>query len=85
VERLQQQTAKANGKWTEILERITATVQSLAQHNLYLPGHCESLVGDFNRGNFVVLLKYLKKFGPVMKKHLKSVSGKPGCPPFKMN
>jgi hypothetical protein len=33
---LQQQIAKAAKKWREILERITATVQTLAQQNLPL-------------------------------------------------
>jgi hypothetical protein len=43
-DRLQQQTAKAGRKWTENLERVTATVQTLAQQNLSLRGHRVSQV-----------------------------------------
>jgi hypothetical protein len=39
---LQQQIVKAAKKRREILERITATVQTLAQQNLLLRGHRES-------------------------------------------
>jgi hypothetical protein len=49
---LQQKIAEAAKKWREILERITATVQTLAQQNLPLRGHRESLVSDPNPGNF---------------------------------
>jgi hypothetical protein len=78
-DRLQQEIAKAAKMWREILERITATVQTLAQQNLPLRGHRESLVSDPNSGNFLALLKYLAKFVPVVREHLDSVSGKPGC------
>jgi hypothetical protein len=46
---------------------------------LPLRDHRESLVSDPNPGNFLALLKYLTKFYPVMREHLGSVSGKPGC------
>jgi hypothetical protein len=46
---------------------------------LPLRGHRESLVSDPNLGNFLALLKYLAKFDPVVREHLDSVSGKPGC------
>jgi hypothetical protein len=55
-------------KWREILERITVTVQTLAQQNLPLRGHRESVVSDPSPGNFLALLKYLAKFDPVMKR-----------------
>jgi hypothetical protein len=76
---LQQQTARAVKKWREIIERITATVQTVAQQNLPHRGHRESLVSDPNPGNFLALLKYLAKFDPVMREHLDPVSEKPGC------
>jgi hypothetical protein len=76
---LQQEIAKADKKWREILERITATVRTPAQQNLPLRGHRESLISDSNPGNFLALLKYLAKFDPVVRKHLDSDSGKPGC------
>jgi hypothetical protein len=38
---LQQRTAKAAKMWTEILERISATVQTLAQQNFFLRSHRE--------------------------------------------
>jgi hypothetical protein len=58
---------------------VIATIQALAEQNLSLRGHRESLVGDSNPGNFLALLKYLAKCDPVMTEHLDSVSGKPGC------
>jgi hypothetical protein len=76
---LQQQIAKAAKKWREILERITETIQTLTQQNLLLLGHCESLVRDTNPGYSLALLKYLAKFDPLMREHLDSFSGKPGC------
>jgi hypothetical protein len=41
---LQQRTAKAAKKWTEILERISATFQTLAQQNFFLRSHRELLL-----------------------------------------
>lgn len=41
---LQQRTAKGAKKWKEILERISATVQTLAQQNFFLRSHCELLL-----------------------------------------
>jgi hypothetical protein len=73
---LQQRIAKAANKWGEILERIAATVQTLAKQNLNLRGRRESLVSDPNPGNFLALLKYLAKFDSVMREHLDSVPGK---------
>jgi hypothetical protein len=64
--------------WREIIERITATIKTLAQQHLPLRCHRESLVSDSNPGNFSAQLKYLEKFDPVMREHLDSVSGKPG-------
>jgi hypothetical protein len=43
-DRLQQQTAKAGKKWTENLERVTATIQTLVQQNFSLRGHRVSQV-----------------------------------------
>jgi hypothetical protein len=60
----QQQNAKSDRKRREHLERVTATIQDLAQQNLSLRRHRES-VGDSNPGNFRALLNYLAKFDPV--------------------
>jgi hypothetical protein len=38
---LQQRTAKAAKKWTEILERISETIQTLAQQTFFLRSHRE--------------------------------------------
>jgi hypothetical protein len=66
-------------KWREILECVTATIQTLAEQNLSLRSHHELLVGNSNPGDFLSLLKYLAKFDRVMRKHMDSVSVKPGC------
>ena len=58
----QEQMSKADKTWKEILERVIATVQTLAQQNLALRGHRESITKDPNPGNFLALLKYLDKF-----------------------
>ncbi|XP_065642856.1 uncharacterized protein LOC136074463 [Hydra vulgaris] len=44
----------------------------LAQQNLALRGHNESLQSDENSGNFLALMKFLAKFDPFMKEHLES-------------
>lgn len=75
---LQRQINKEANTWKEILERIVATVQTLAQQNLALRGHHEYM-NHSNPGNFLALLKYLAKFDPVIRSHLNSISDKPGC------
>lgn len=75
---LQRQVCEAAKIWKEILERVIATVQTLAQQNLALRGHRESITDSANPGNFLALIKYLAKFDPVMRTHLDSVSGNPG-------
>lgn len=79
-DRLQQQVLEQSRIWRVVLERVIATVQTLAQQNLALRGHRESIVDDDNcrPGNFLALLKYLAKFDPVMRAHLQSVSENPG-------
>jgi hypothetical protein len=62
---LQQQIAKAGKMCREILERATVTNRTLAQQNLSLWGHRESLAGESDPGNFMALLKYLENFEPV--------------------
>jgi hypothetical protein len=49
---LQQQIAEAAKTFRKILERITASARTLAEQNFPLRGHRESLVSDFNPGNF---------------------------------
>lgn len=72
--RLQQLIREETKVWRDILERIIATIHTLAQQNLALRGHRESITKDSNPGNFIALIKYLSKFDPVMKAHVESVS-----------
>lgn len=77
-DRLQQQIRNETKVRRDILERIIATIQTLAQQNLALRGHRESVSEDPNPGNFLALIKYLSKFDPVMKAHVESVSANKG-------
>lgn len=79
---LQQQILEQSRIWREVLERIIATIQTLAQQNLALRGHRESVLEETEEttcssGNFLALLQYLAKFDPVMRAHFQSVSNNP--------
>lgn len=76
-DRLQQQIRDKVRAWRNILERIFATIQTLAQQNLALRGHRESITKNSNPGNFIAFIKYLSKFDPVMKEHVESVTTNP--------
>lgn len=71
--RLQQQIRAETRVWKDILENIMGTMCTIAQPNLALRGHLESITEDFNPGNFLAFIKYLNKFYPVMKAHVESV------------
>lgn len=73
-DRLQQQIRDETKLWKDIIERIIATIQTLAQQNLALRGHRESITEESNPGNFLALIKYLSKFDPVMKSHVDAVT-----------
>lgn len=68
------QQIKWNKILSDILKFIIVTIQILAQQNLVLRGHRESISEDLNPGNFLTLLMYLNKFDPMMKTHMESIS-----------
>ena len=68
----QVQIEKEKQKWHEILKRVLHGIKYLAEQNLVLRGHRESLQAgsDLNVGNFLGLMKFLAVFDPVLQKHL---------------
>ncbi|XP_055730295.1 uncharacterized protein LOC129818449 isoform X2 [Salvelinus fontinalis] len=59
-------------RWTEVLTCLTDIVQSLANRNLALRGHTETLYSPSN-GHFLKEVELMAQFDPVMKEHLNSV------------
>ena len=66
-------------KWSEILKRILHGIKYLAEQNLALPGHRESLEADndANVGNFFGLMKFLAVFDSVLREHLGFIESYP--------
>ena len=66
-------------KLREILKRILDGIKYLAEHNLALRGHRESLQADSdsNVGNFLGLMKFLPVFDPVLREHLGFIKSHP--------
>ncbi|CAN7942344.1 unnamed protein product [Ixodes pacificus] len=77
---LQSQMEKEKHKWREILTRVLHCIKFLATQNLALRGHRESLQTglESNVGNFLVLLKLVAVFDPVIEQHLAYVESDPG-------
>ena len=63
---------KKKSKNGVILKRILHGIKYLAEKNLVLRGHRESLQADSdsNVGNFLGLMKFLAFFDPVLREHL---------------
>jgi hypothetical protein len=59
---LQQRTAKAANKWTKILERISATVQILAQQNFFFEVIVNYCLAYQSRKSYSM-------FDPLMREH----------------
>ncbi|XP_055301630.1 zinc finger MYM-type protein 1-like [Sitodiplosis mosellana] len=56
-------------RWKELMKRLVASIQFLAQQSLAFRGHSSTLY-DKNNGNFLKLMEMLAKFDPVMADHL---------------
>lgn len=60
---------KETDHWKEVIMRLVASVQYLAQQSLAFRGISDKLY-EKNNGNFLKLIEMLAKFDPVMKDHL---------------
>lgn len=60
---------KETDHWKEVIKRLVASVQYLAQQSLAFRGISDKLY-EKNNGNFLKLIEMLAKFDPVMKDHL---------------
>ncbi|XP_041852965.1 zinc finger MYM-type protein 1-like [Melanotaenia boesemani] len=58
--------------WREILRRLIAIIQSLAERNLGLRGTVDTL-HSHNNGNFLKEVELLAKFDPVMRQHVNQI------------
>ena len=70
---------KEKQKWREIFKRILHGIKYLAEQNLALRGHRESLQADSdpNVANFFGLMKFLAVFDPVLREHLSFIESHP--------
>ena len=70
---------KEKQKWRDILMRVVHGVKYLAEQNLALQGHRESLQADndSNVGNFHGLMKFLSVFDTVIREHLADIERHP--------
>ena len=61
------------------LKRILHKIKFLAEQNLALRGHRESLQADSNPnvGNFLGLMKFLAVFDPTLREHLGFIESHP--------
>jgi hypothetical protein len=55
--------------WTEVLKRVVACVQFLAERGLSFRGNDERL-GSANNGNFLGIMELMSKFDPFLASHL---------------
>ena len=56
-------------KWRDILTRLVAIIQSLAERNSALRGTSDRLF-QRNNGNFLKEVELISKFDPVLKQHV---------------
>lgn len=61
--------------WKEILRRVIAIVNHLAEHNLAFRGHSDKLFESGN-GNFLGQVQLMAQFDPVMREHLRRIQAK---------
>lgn len=59
-------------RWREVLTRLVAIIQSLAERNMALRGKTNTLYKPDN-GNFLKQVELLAKFDPVMMQHIRRV------------
>lgn len=59
-------------RWRQVLTRLVAKIQSLAERNLAFRGHTEKLNTPGN-GNFLKEVELMAKFDPVMMQHVSRV------------
>ena len=59
-------------RWREVLRRLIAIIQSLAERNLGLRGTVDTLHSQ-NNGNFLKEVELLAKFDPVMRQHVNQI------------
>ena len=59
-------------RWREVLRRLIAIIQSLAERNLGLRGTVDTLHSQ-NNGNFLKEVEPLAKFDPVMRQHVNQI------------
>uniref|UniRef100_UPI00359004C9 zinc finger MYM-type protein 1-like n=1 Tax=Myxine glutinosa TaxID=7769 RepID=UPI00359004C9 len=59
-------------RWREVLNRLVAIIQSLAERNLALRGTVDTLYSQ-NNGNFLKEVELLARFDPVMRQHVSQV------------
>ncbi|XP_070399913.1 zinc finger MYM-type protein 1-like [Nothobranchius furzeri] len=62
-------------RWKEILKRLLAIVNHLAERNLAFRGHSEKLFESGN-GNFLGQVELMAQFDPVMQDHLRQIQKK---------
>ncbi|XP_073723533.1 zinc finger MYM-type protein 1 [Misgurnus anguillicaudatus] len=62
-------------RWKEILRRLVAIVNHLAEHNLAFRGHSDRLFESGN-GNFLGQVQLMAQFDPVMREHLRRIQTK---------
>lgn len=59
-------------RWREVLTRLVAIIQSLAERNMALRGKTNTLY-DSDNGNFLMQVELMAKFDPVMMQHVHRV------------
>ncbi|XP_024120007.1 zinc finger MYM-type protein 1 isoform X3 [Oryzias melastigma] len=61
-------------RWREVLTRLVAIIQSLAERNLALRGSTDRL-NEADNGNFLKEVELMAQFDPVLKEHMALVEG----------
>lgn len=78
IDRQEMALAEAErNRWRQVLTRLVAIIQSLAERNLAFRGHTEKLNTPGN-GNFLKEVELMAKFDPVMMQHVSRVERETG-------